>query len=242
MYVRLGNVKMEEIEQALGIKFTEEHSAFLKETHVDKVSEMQNNNYKIPGNTWHAFELPVLQIHCGSKKMCTQITEIIKSYMNDGGFPKESAKIGLTHELLEKEKFGYAERRQMIEQGLEVYIVNYGSENTYKQVKFFLKVRETPAGNIFLQEMKQKMNPEKFRMYVPNLDEKEVSQTYAKNPDGTLKEDENGKYIVLSEEDLKPIRKKKNPENIYYIDGEYVIGKGYTKAQMTIWDGTPVQL
>lgn len=242
MYVRFGNMRMEEIEEALGIKFTEEHTSFFKETHVDKVSDMQSNIYKIPGNTWHAFELPMLQIHCGSKKMCTQVTEIIKSYMTDGGFPKEGAKIGLTHESLEEEKFGYAERKQIEDKGLEVYSVNYGSENPHKQVKFFMKVRETEAGNIFLQEIKHKENPDKFRMYVPNIDSKAVSQTYAKNPDGTFKEDENGRYIVLSEEDLKPIRRKKNPENIYYTEGKYVIGKGYEKTPMTIWDGKPIQL
>ena len=93
MYVSFGNMRMEEIEEALGIKFTEEHTSFLKETHVDKVSDMQSNIYKIPGNTWHAFELPMLQIHCGSKKMCTQVTEIIKSYMTDGASRKKELKL-----------------------------------------------------------------------------------------------------------------------------------------------------
>ena len=46
MYVSFGNMRMEEIEEALGIKFTEEHTSFLKETHVDKVSEMQSNKVK----------------------------------------------------------------------------------------------------------------------------------------------------------------------------------------------------
>lgn len=242
MYVRLGNVKINGIESTLGIKFSEEHTAFLKETHVDKVSESGYSNYKIPGNTWHAFELPMLQIHCGSKKMATKITEILKTYMIDGCFPKDGARIGITHETLEEEKFGYNERKQVEEKGLEVYVVNYGNEDTYKQVKFFMKIRETAAGNIFLQEIQKKENPEKFRMYVPNLNEKEVSRTYAKNSDGTIKEDENERYIVLSEEDLKPIRRKKNPENIYYTEGEYVIGKSYEKTAMTLWDGKPIQL
>lgn len=238
MSLRLGNVSVNEIEVALGIKFTDEHRQLLENTRQQKVSETNNPNYKIPKDTWHAFELPVLQIHCGSKKFAQVIIDIIKSYMIDGGFPKEGAKIGITSEILEEEQFGYEEKQQMINEQLEVYVGVETSERYLRDtVKFYVKTKETKAGNIFLQEVEKKSNSDYLnRMVVPNLNKPVTINQYKMNEDYSLAEDENGDFIVIGQTTVPPIRKKKREDN------EYVI-KNYTSViQLKLWDGKPVKI
>lgn len=238
MFLRLGNVSVNEIEVALGIKFTDEHRQLLESTRQQQVSETNNPNYKIPKDTWHAFELPMLQVHCGSKKFAQVITDILKSYMIDGGFPKKGAKIGITNETLEEEQFGYEERQQMINEGLEVYVgVETYERHLRDTVKFYVKTKETKAGNIFLQEVQKKRHGDYYlnNLVVPNVNKPATINQYEMNEDGSFAEDENGDFIVTGQTTVPPIRKKKREDN------EYVI-KNYTSViELKLWDGKPIK-
>ena len=97
MGFRLGNLKINEVVSRLGIQLSDEDSKWFKESRVDKVSDQFNNNYEIPKNTWHAFDLPSLQIHDGSKRMANEIMSKLKVYMVDGRFPGSVASLGISY-------------------------------------------------------------------------------------------------------------------------------------------------
>lgn len=240
MYLRLGNVKIDEICSKLGIVMTQEDYEWFKKTQTNKVSESDHRvNYKIPTMTWHAFELPSLQIHAGSKKMAKELTARIMKYMNDGAFPKEGAKIGITSEVLEEEKFGYTEKTRMIDENLEVYAGIRNPDGVCPRVVFFVKTRETKSGNIFLQEMNSTVDPEtRFKresFYVPNLDEKGTDTVYKVDENGNYVK-ENDDYVKLGTTQKKEIRRKRNAEN------KYSMGDNYNPLEIELWNGNSIGL
>lgn len=238
MYLRLGNVRLDEINSLLGIQMSTEDYEWFKSSRVDQVSHSQDKNYKIPQMTWHAFELPMLQIHAGSRKMANEITERLKKYMNDGAFPKEGAKIGITSEVLEEEKFGYTEKTRMIEENLEVYTGIRNPDGVCSRVVFFVKTRETKSGNVFFQEVKAVANPEtrykRETSYVPNFDEKETDNVYKTDENGNYVK-ENGDYVLLGTTPKKEIRRKRNAEN------KYSVGDNYNPLEIELWNGNPIK-
>lgn len=132
--------------------------------------------------------------------------------MTEGKFPKEGAKIGITNETLEEEQFGYEQRQQMINEGLEVYV---GVETFERQlrdtVKFYVKTKETKAGNIFLQEIQKKRDLDCYlnSLVVPNVNKPATTNQYEMNENGSFAEVENGNFIVTGQTTVPPIRKKK---------------------------------
>ena len=224
--VRLGNLTLNELAGRLGIELSEEHKAFLTSTRVDKVSDSLDKNYKIPANTWHAFDLPRTQVHAGSKKMAKKMMDILREYMVDGSFPGEVSRLVFTFDLLEEEKFGYAERKQVEEGGHEVYY-GYNDEAYSKVIRYFVKTRETEAGNVFFQEVRAKFDGnygwEEGALAVPNVDEKEQERVYDR------------KTRTFSDEkvDKKEVRKKKQEND------SYVIKEHNNNVKLTRWDGNP---
>lgn len=69
----LGNLTINQIENELGIEFTDEHKKLLTETHQDKV------NIPLEKGKWHCFYLPFYFV-CSDKEMAEQWVEIFKSY------------------------------------------------------------------------------------------------------------------------------------------------------------------
>lgn len=236
-YVRFGNLSVSELEFRLGISFNEEHKAFLNETRTN-IADFKNEENA--GNLWHAFDAP-FTIHCGSKKLFDQVCEILKSYMVDGGFPKEGAKIGLSHDTLEEEKFGYTERQSMLNENLEVYVATVNHKSMFEghdprtETKFFQVVKETSAGNIFLQELQTTRSPGYTNLtIIPKIGVPAQTHTYKKDSSGDWVKGEDGFYIIESSTQIAPIRKKRNEENVYTIKDRYA------ETTLVKWDGQPI--
>lgn len=239
-YLRLGNLKIKEIESYLGIKFTSEHLDILESSRVDKVSETDNSNFKIGKYEWHAFELPTVQIHCGSQEFAETMKVIISSYMTDGSFPNK-VRIGITNEVLEEEEFGYAERQNMIENNLEIYVgkkVSKSDDYSYSTIQFFVKTKETAAGNIFLQQVSIKKSPNYFsdNLVVPNVEEVASYPLYGKDVSGIYITDENELPVIIGYEPIKPIRKKKTENDTYKVEDMFYL------TTINKWDGKPVKM
>lgn len=236
----LGNLTLNELTKRLGIELTEEHKDFLEVSRVDKVSDSYVKNYKIAPDTWHAFDLPRTQVHAGSKKMANEISNIFKQYMVDGAFPGDVASLIVTYEMLEEEEeFGYDVRKRIEEEGIEVYF-GYNnntnkskSEYPDKRARFFVKTRETAAGNIFLQEVNIESKSSRcfYTKVIPDLENKKTESIFKKDKDGFTIWDENGYPIKISERPTKEIRKKIRQDNTYLIN-EF----GET-TELTKWDG-----
>lgn len=238
--IRFGNLTLNELTKRLGIELTEEHKGFLEASRVDQVSDSGVKNYKIAPDTWHAFELPKTQIYAGSKKMAYEIFNILKQYMIDGAFPGDVASLIFTHEILEEEEFGYDVKKRIEEEGIEVYFGynNNTNKSEYpERARFFVKTRETAAGNIFLQEINIEHNNDKSWRYdydtkvIPDLENKKLEFIYKKDKDDLTILDENGDLIKIGERFTKEIRKKIRHDNTYLIK-EF----GAT-TELTKWDG-----
>ena len=236
--IRLGNLTLNELTERLGIELTEEHKGFLEASRVDQVSKSGVKNYKIAPDTWHAFDLPRTQIYAGSKKTANEIINILKQYMVDGAFPGDVASLAFTHEVLEEEEFGYDVRKRIKEEGIEVYFGYNNNTNKaeYPEIaRFFVKTRETAAGNMFLQEINIEHNNDKSWSYdtkvIPDLENKKLESIYKKDKDGFTIWDENGDPIKIGERFTKEIRKKIRQDNTYLIK-EF----GAT-TELTKWDG-----
>lgn len=236
-YVRFGNLSVSELESRLGVSFSEEHLTFLNETRTN-IADFKNEENA--ANLWHAFDAP-FTIHCGSKKLFNKMCEVLKSYMVDGGFPKEGAKIGLSHDTLEEEKFGYIERQRMLNENLEVYVATVNHKSMFEghdprtETKFYVVAKETKAGNLFLQELSQIRSEGYTNLkIVPNFDVPAHYNTYKRDEDGNMIADENGRYTVEASTQVAPIRKKRNETN------EYTMKDYYSETTLVKWDGQPL--
>lgn len=235
---RLGNLTLNELTKRLGIELTEEHKGFLEASRVDKVSDSGVKNYKIAPDTWHAFKFPKTQIYAGSKKMANEVANILEQYMVDGAFPGDVASLIFTHEILEEEEFGYDVRKRIEEEGIEVYFGynnNINKSEYPERARFFVKTRETVAGNIFLQEVNIKQNNDESWEYdtkvVPDLENKKLEFIYKKDKDDFTILDENGYLIKFEERFTKEIRKK------ICHDNTYLIKEFGATTELTKWDG-----
>ena len=72
MSIMLGNLTVEQIEERLNIKFTEEHKKELRETWQQKAENIK------PGK-WHFFDIPLVMA-CGDKETAQKMCAIFKSY------------------------------------------------------------------------------------------------------------------------------------------------------------------
>ena len=236
MGFRLGNLKLNEVVSRLGIQLSDEDRKWFEESRVDKVSDQFNNNYEIPKNTWHAFDLPSLQIHAGSKHMANEIMSKLKVYMVDGRFPGSVASLGISHEILEEERFGYNERKMMEDEDLAIYY-GYYEDDFSKEVRFYVKTRETSAGNILLQEVEKTIedsNWTEHRKAVPNVLNKKQETIYKRDENGKLEWIDNG-LIPIGRESVKEIRRKKNDKD------EYVVKENSTNIPLKRWTGEPLE-
>lgn len=236
MGFRLGNLKLNEVVSRLGIQLSDEDRKWFEESRVDKVSDQFNKNYDIPKNTWHAFDLPRLQIHAGSKRMANEIMSKLKVYMVDGRFPGSVASLGITYELLEEERFGYNERKMMEDEDLAIYYGYYENDFT-KEVRFYIKTRETSAGNIFLQEVETTIDDSKWTKNgkaVPNVLNKKQETIYKRDENGML-EWNNNDLIPIGKEFVKEMRRKKDDKD------EYVVKEDFTNIPLKRWTGEPVK-
>ena len=237
MGFRLGNLKLNEVVSRLGIQLSDEDSKWLKESRVDKVSDQFNNNYEISKNTWHAFDLPSLQIHAGSKRMANEITSKLKVYMVDGRFPGSVASLGITYEILEEERFGYNERKMMEDEDLAIYY-GYYDDGFTEGLRFYVKTRETSEGNIFLQEVKTTIDYSdriENRKAVPNVLNKQQEIIYKRDENGRLEWVDNGP-IPIGIEYVKEVRCKKNDKD------EYSVKENFTNVLLKRWTGEPVKI
>ena len=236
MGFRLGNLKLNEVVSRLGIQLSDEDSKWFKESRVDKVSDQFNNNYKISKNTWHAFDLPSLQIHAGSKRMANEITSKLKVYMVDGRFPGSVASLGITYEILKEERFGYNERKMMEDEDLAIYY-GYYEDDFSKEIRFYVKMRETSAGNILLQEVEKTTDDSNWTEHqkaVPNVLNKKQETIYKRDENGKLEWVDNG-LIPIGRESVKEIRRKKNDKD------EYVVKESSTNIPLKRWVGEPLK-
>lgn len=70
--VMLGNLSVQQIEERLGIKLTDEERAFLS-------SLRQERAEKIAKDKWHCFDIPFVMV-CGSRETAMKICEILRPY------------------------------------------------------------------------------------------------------------------------------------------------------------------
>lgn len=70
----LGNMKVEEIEDRLGVKFEKEDADFLRETHQSKATDIEENK-------WHCFYFPFTMV-CGSQEFAFKIFKMLSKYNN----------------------------------------------------------------------------------------------------------------------------------------------------------------
>lgn len=218
-YIRLGNLNTKGVEEYLGIKLTEEDFGFLNGKRVDKVSDT-DVNYKIPASTWHAFDMPQFSIHCGSSKFAKEVTSLLSKYMVDSAFPNGKA-ARITYDTPKEEKFGYAEKQNMIDKNLEIYVgevVRKDSERT--SVVFYLKTKETEI-SIFLQEVKQT---------------KDYSDIYAIDYSITTVPNVNAFADDYNDNIVKPVRKKKSKDDTYEIKDFF------ETVTIKKWDGEPIKV
>lgn len=72
MSIFLGNLTVEQIEQRLGIEFSETERNELKSTR-------QENASNIPADKWHCFDIPFMMV-CGSYEFAERLKEILTPY------------------------------------------------------------------------------------------------------------------------------------------------------------------
>lgn len=234
MYLRLGNLTTSKVADKLGITLTSEDSQWFKESRIDKVSDEHNSKYKIPSDTWHAFDSPSLQIHAGSQKKAKEILSRLEAYLVDGSFPGELKSLNITHEFLEEEKFGYSQRKKMEDENLEIY-VGYYKNFIAEEVRFFIKTRETKAKNIFLQELDIITEGPYYReQAVPNILKKKEETIYKRDEEGMLVMKEDNHLIPIGKEQKTEIRRKRNSNE------EYKIEESFKHFTIKRWDGKPV--
>lgn len=78
MIIKLGNLDIKDIEQDLGIKFSEEDFKFLEETHQTQVSKGLKD-VKFPKDSWHFFANP-RELVLGSFKFFNEFQNILNKY------------------------------------------------------------------------------------------------------------------------------------------------------------------
>lgn len=233
MYIRLGNLTINQVADRLGITLTIKDRQWFKESRMDKVSDEHNAKYKIPSDTWHAFDSPSLQIHAGSQKMAKEVLSRLEAYLVDGSFPGELKSLSITHEFLEEEKFGYNQRKKMEDENLEIYVGYYKSVIA-EEVRFFIKTRETKAKNIFLQELDIVTEGRYYSgQAVPNILKKKEETIYKTNEEGMLVW-EGDNLIPIGKEQKAEIRRKRNSNE------EYKIEESFKHFTIERWDGQPV--
>lgn len=66
----LGNLTIEQIEERIGINFTEEIRNFMKENHQEEANNIKNGK-------WHCFDLP-FNLVCGDVETATKIYNSVK--------------------------------------------------------------------------------------------------------------------------------------------------------------------
>lgn len=74
MLIFLGNLTIDEIENRLGIKLSEEHRAELQRTHQDKV-----NDTSLGDGCWHCYDAPFM-LMCDVKETAVKFRNIFSQY------------------------------------------------------------------------------------------------------------------------------------------------------------------
>ena len=68
----LGNMKVEEIEDRLGVKFEKEDADFLRKTYQSKATDIEENK-------WHCFYIPFTMV-CGSQEFAKNVFTMLSKY------------------------------------------------------------------------------------------------------------------------------------------------------------------
>jgi hypothetical protein len=78
MHIFLGNLKIEQIEQRLGFKLSDEAVKFMNNNH-------QESAKKIEKGKWHCFDIP-FNITCGDMETAEKIRDFILASKKDNKF------------------------------------------------------------------------------------------------------------------------------------------------------------
>ena len=90
MNIHLGNLSVREIEERLGIEFSQSEREFLTGTR-------QQICDAVKGEQWHCYDIPFL-IHCGSMEFARKVRDLLLPY---GKRMKTQVQIGVKLEELE---------------------------------------------------------------------------------------------------------------------------------------------